>query len=221
MPYLKSLHSLVVCVPAILLLCPVFLVSCAIVKGPERAPDYFLLAPVAKAPGQELPVSSGNQDEGGAVSVLVGPVEIPGYLDRPQIVKIGAENRLLLSETNRWAEPLDTAMERVIAQDISIRSRGKFSAHPFCLDTFSRGHNAGYRVTVICYGFEEHAGRLVLLNAEWTVSVPGQNKPLAEKRANFIAHVKGADMKDTISAMNNALDQLSAAILADLRSLMQ
>jgi uncharacterized lipoprotein YmbA len=52
------------------------------------------------------------------VIIGVGPLELPAYLDRPQIVTRGGDNELVLAEFHRWAEPLDEAILRVVAQNL-------------------------------------------------------------------------------------------------------
>lgn len=53
------------------------------------------------------------------ISINIEPVSIPPYLDRPQIITIGSQaTELNISETNRWAEPLNIAMQRALIQDL-------------------------------------------------------------------------------------------------------
>ncbi len=52
-------------------------------------------------------------------SVGLGPIELPGYLDRQQIATRTSTNRLSYSETDRWAAPLAESFSRVLGQNIS------------------------------------------------------------------------------------------------------
>ena len=53
------------------------------------------------------------------ISINIEPINIPSYLDRPQIITIGSQpTELNISETNRWAEPLNIAMQRALIQDL-------------------------------------------------------------------------------------------------------
>lgn len=47
--------------------------------------------------------------------IALGPVRIPRYVDRPQIVTASGKNAYQLSELNRWAESLDGNISRVLA----------------------------------------------------------------------------------------------------------
>jgi uncharacterized lipoprotein YmbA len=46
---------------------------------------------------------------------------LAGYLDRPEIVKRVVDFRLGIAGTDRWGEPLDAMVARVLAQDVEQR----------------------------------------------------------------------------------------------------
>lgn len=48
----------------------------------------------------------------------LGPVTLPAYLDRPDIVTREGPNQMRLAEFHRWAEPLGPLLERIMAQDL-------------------------------------------------------------------------------------------------------
>ena len=52
------------------------------------------------------------------VSIGVGPIVLPHYLDRPQIVTRTGQNELRLAEFDRWAEPLTENVSRVLTEDL-------------------------------------------------------------------------------------------------------
>jgi hypothetical protein len=45
--------------------------------------------------------------------------EIPSYANYPYLVPISLHNRLVLSEINRWAEPVQNAYARVLTNELS------------------------------------------------------------------------------------------------------
>ena len=50
----------------------------------------------------------------------VEAVELPEYIDRPQIVSAEkGSSQVQISETNRWSESLDTLIQRTLTSDIS------------------------------------------------------------------------------------------------------
>ena len=75
--------------------------------SPPRERFYTLDAP-------EPPVAAD-----GAPSISVGPVSIPELVDRPQLVVRVRPNEVVLTEQERWAEPLRGAITRVVAANLA------------------------------------------------------------------------------------------------------
>ncbi len=50
----------------------------------------------------------------------IGPVQLPGQLQRKQILSYSAGQQVKLASHALWAEDLDTLISRVLAQDVSI-----------------------------------------------------------------------------------------------------
>ena len=71
----------------------------------------------------ELPVHV-RDDPGTAAAqgpvIGVGPITVPKYLDRPQIVTRSGRNQLALGEFDRWAEPLQDNVLRVLAENLAF-----------------------------------------------------------------------------------------------------
>ncbi len=80
----------------------------------KRTPEarFFALQPVAEAPAAVAAPPS----DSGLVGVL--PVLLPGHLERPQLVRWSGPGELQIDEFLRWAEPLDSGVLRVLAQDL-------------------------------------------------------------------------------------------------------
>ena len=55
------------------------------------------------------------------LSVGINMPQLPEYLDKPQIISFDANSsQMNIDELNRWGEPLDSMIQRTIAQDISL-----------------------------------------------------------------------------------------------------
>lgn len=52
--------------------------------------------------------------------ILVGPFDLPAYLDRPQMAIRGAGGEIRFMEFQRWAEPLDAAFMNAFVDDLII-----------------------------------------------------------------------------------------------------
>ena len=55
----------------------------------------------------------------GTMLLGVGPVQVPTYMDRPQMVTRVNENEVALSEFNRWAEPVSKALPTVLENNLA------------------------------------------------------------------------------------------------------
>jgi uncharacterized protein len=93
---------------AALLLCSLLIAACAS-SPPVR---YFVLDPVA--PAAELAPLA-------APAMQIAAVRLPATLDRRQIVREVAPNKLLISNDNRWGAPLPDMTQRVLSQDLMLR----------------------------------------------------------------------------------------------------
>ena len=65
-----------------------------------------------------LSAASGTAAGSSKLSVLVGPVAVPALVDRPQIVVDAGANQVRLDDFNRWAAPLQSAIARVVADNL-------------------------------------------------------------------------------------------------------
>ena len=107
---------------------PLLLVLAAC-SSPPRERFYTLDAPEPPAAAQ------------GAPSIAVGPVTVPDLVDRPQIVVRGGPNQVHIVEQARWAEPLRSAIARVVAANLAAEL-GMRLAGP------ARNADADYRVAL-------------------------------------------------------------------------
>lgn len=60
------------------------------------------------------PVSAETEKKG--IVLGINRVQLPRYLDSPEIVIRERENRIVYSKNNRWAEPLEYGVARVLAE---------------------------------------------------------------------------------------------------------
>jgi hypothetical protein len=77
----------------------------------SKPDQFYMLRALGDARGA-APASEGPL-------VGLGPIRIPAYLDRPQIVTAVSGQEYRLSDDHRWAERLDVNIARVTAQNLS------------------------------------------------------------------------------------------------------
>jgi uncharacterized lipoprotein YmbA len=75
---------------------------------------FYILSPLVHPV-----VEKRNEKEKKCKIIGVGPLQLPEYLDRPQIVTRLSPNELRLGELDNWAEPLKDNISRVLAENIS------------------------------------------------------------------------------------------------------
>jgi ABC-type transport auxiliary lipoprotein component len=77
-------------------------------------PNLYTLSPVGTAGAERSP-------EVPPAVIAIGSVNLPDYLDRPQIVTRQSAYELQLAPDDRWAAPLYDMVPRVLVEDIAQR----------------------------------------------------------------------------------------------------
>lgn len=105
--------------------------ACTVLEPRADPTRFFVLAPRAAQGAAAADAADGAARADGTPAVLVGPLRLPDYLLRPEVVRRVGPNQLEPSRVDRWAEPLDKAFLRVLALDLAaLLPRGSVLAHP-------------------------------------------------------------------------------------------
>ena len=75
--------------------------------------QFYMLQPV-----KETSLTVGNGGKG--ILLGLGPIKVPAYLDRPQIVTATSSQEYRLAESQRWAERLDDNIARVSQENLAV-----------------------------------------------------------------------------------------------------
>ncbi|HKM99205.1 MAG TPA: PqiC family protein [Candidatus Binataceae bacterium] len=184
-------------------LCALLIAGCL---SPRRDDSrFFVLSPAGADPAttSARPIVLG-----------VGPIKLPGYLDRQEVVTRVAPNRLELSSTDRWAESLDTDFTRVLAQDLSTDlGTQRFIFYPWYATT-----HVDYQVKVDVYRFEAGADGKIDLTAHWQV-LDGTGKLLIARDSSYAETAAAGDAGASAAALSRALGKLSGEIAAAIQSM--
>lgn len=113
----------------------------------------FLVAAALSGCSTSLPPVFFTLDDGAPVtriqgtspSVAITQVSLPDLIDRPQMVVRTSTNRVLVSEQQRWAEPLRRAIPRVLADDLG---RLLNSSRVISIPVDFQRYDADYRVSL-------------------------------------------------------------------------
>lgn len=147
------------------------------------------------------------------IAVAIGPVAIPDYLSRPQILTRSSPRELKLAEFERWAGSLEEDISRVLAENLSVLlSKDHVTVLRWGRDAYP--FPAEYRVGVDVMRFEGAIGESVTLAARWSVFREEDKKILSARESNVREPVEGQDYDALVGAMSRALATLSREIAA-------
>ena len=142
------------------------------------------------------------------ISLGIGPVKFPGYLDRQEIVVRSAQNRFQVSEYERWAEPLDENFTRVLSQNLAILLQTDWVV-PY---PWLNSRKPNFQIEIEVLHFEPNGARDVQLAARWLV-IDGRNKqPLNLKESRLTRHVNQGSTEASVAALSDAVADLSREI---------
>jgi uncharacterized protein len=165
---------------------------------------FFVLSPIAADPG-----SLASRQ----ILVGLGPIKMPAYLDRQEVVTRVAPNRLELSGEDRWAEPLDSNFTRVLAQNLSSDlGTQRITFYPWYNTT-----RVDFQVKINVYRFESDKDGNVDLTAHWQV-LSGTGKLLIVRDSSYRETARPGDTADSAAAMSRALGRLSREIASAIEA---
>ncbi len=194
--------------PVCLALAAIFLLLAGGCSPKTRPARFYLLQPMAPSKAR-----SGTAADGLAAVVGVGPVEIPAYLDRPQIVTGGAGAQLELDEFARWAEPLRDNFTHVLAEDLSLLMP---SSHVLAFP-WNRSIVPDYQVEVQLMRFHVDAAGNSEFKANW--SIFRQNNPVLMKEFSARTPVAGGGYEARVAAQSRGVAAFAGEIAGALESL--
>ncbi len=183
------------------------LVSCA----GNNSPSTFYMLRSMESPQESLSAEAGDKN----VSVLVGPISLPGYLDRNQMVTVAGKNEMALDEFNRWAESLRDGFYRVLLEDLSLLLK---TPEVYGYDRIGE-NSADYQVTIDVTRFDAAFEGDALLTAFWSLSRKEGGTPGVMRKSVFRSPVFGTGFSGIVEAQNQTLTAFSREISSAIQSL--
>ena len=185
-----------------------FLAGC--LGGPSTPSRFYTLTPLetgssAAAPSLEK-------------LLVVGPVIIPDYLDRPQIVTRSGTNELVIAEFSRWGGSLSNDISRVLVTDLAVQlGSGGFTVLPWQAIPLTTVKTV-YRVPVTIVRFDGVLGKEVVLKATWQLLMKQglSEQPLLSKDVTIIEQTGGGSYEELVAAMGRALRKFGASLPASI-----
>ncbi len=174
--------------------------------GSSPTPKFYTLHSVAAKAADPAPAGPQIEQPAAPVVIGIGPVEIPDYLDRPQLVTRSEQNRMRLLEFDLWTGSLRADVGRVLMEDLcALLPPDRFS-----VVWWKQGAAMDYRVALHIHRFDAGPGE-VLLSAQWMVFTK-EKKGASLIATSRLTEASGADPGETVAAMSRALARLSREI---------
>ncbi len=159
------------------------------------------------------PATTGNRRvaEERALSIGIGPVDLPPFLDRPEIVTRRGPAQIERAEFDRWAEPLADSVPRVLASDLAAQ----LGTDRVAVLPWEASGGFQYQVVVDVARFDGVMGKQVVLDARWRV-LGTDGRELVVRRSLLTEATDGASYPALVTSMSRALGALSQEIASGL-----
>ena len=173
--------------------------------------NFYVLTPL---PSLEIGTRAMAATEGPEIGL--GPLTLPPYLDRPQIVTRSGQAKLNLGEFDHWAAPLHDSMLDVLAENLSILiPTDRVLTYPW-----PRLTSIDYQISIDMFRFDGALGGEVVLLARWRILDKDGKERLMKK--SYYHTASGSQdyeaMANTLSRMLESLSREMATALNLLRA---
>jgi uncharacterized lipoprotein YmbA len=191
----------------------VFLILVSIAGCPSFAPqpDHSRFFTLTQQVETESEAKNSGLDQ---VFLGVGPVRLPGYLDREELVTRVAQNRFEVAQNDRWIEPLEDNFSRVLAQDLYALLRNeRIVRYPW-----PNSRKITHQVEIEVLRFEPAPGQEAHLAARWTLIDSATKQPLTIKTSSLKRPIKNPSKEATVDGLSEVLADFSREIADAIRA---
>ncbi len=176
--------------------------------GTQQQTKYYVLSSLQGEETTAQPIADLSD-----IGIGVGPIRMPMYLDRADIVTRGSANEVEIADFAQWAGPLHEYFSRVLAENLSVLlSTDRIGVFPFV-----RSERADYHVTVYVTRFDGVPGDNAHLRARWLILDRKRKASLFEKHT-VVSHPTENDTTEAlIAAKSGTVADLSREIAAAMQ----
>ena len=170
----------------------------------------YVLTPLTRV--ESVPQVTGVR----GVAIGVGPVELPQYVNRPQIVTGHNAPELQSAASAQWAEPLQDGFTRVLAENLSLLlATERVAIFPW------KSFVPEYQVVIEVTHFLGQTGGEVSLVALWSILRQNRKDVLVSKKSSFRESTGSSEYEALAAAMSRTVAALSRDIAAVVVALPQ
>ena len=148
------------------------------------------------------------------LSVVVGPVTLPAYLDRNEVAVRVSPTELTYALAERWAEPLVQNVTRVLVEDLG----NALTSDRVASVTTTPSVTPDFWVEVVFVRFEPDAAGNAQLTARWAVRDTAR-KILHIRQSQHAGRAAAPTTEGGVDAMSAALGDLATEMAGLLREL--
>lgn len=170
---------------------------------------FYLLTPTADAPASAPAAAPASTSAAaGDFTLGLGPIKLPPYLDRPEIVTRAAPNRIELSKEDRWGEAIQNGFTTSLERDLQAQT----GTNRIILFPWYNTVHVDMQVAIDVYRFETDAQGNANLSAKWTILDSSGKNILYTVETNLTQPSKPGDETDAAAALSKTIGDLSGQI---------
>ena len=184
----------------------IFISGCA--KNSKPIEYYMLDASVGLSSNELIENDSGPL-------IGLGPIRLPEYLDRFQMVVAVSENKYKLIDNHRWAEKLDQNVSLALFKSLPAQlGTDRMVRYPW-----PQRPGVDFQVKIDILELNVDQDGQSQLVAQW--SIKSKDKTILNKRSAFTAQASTTDIDKMVQAQSECLTQLGQEIVGNLRPLLK
>jgi uncharacterized lipoprotein YmbA len=187
------------------------LLSAGCIPIPRSPSPRFYVLQSIKEPGNIAIADAGSLND---FVVGIGPITLPEYFNRPQIVTNNNDDTIEYAQFDRWAESLDAAIVRIIGQNISILAP-KINVEIFPWNSVIP---VRYQVIMEVVELDCRFNAQAALFMQWSV-LDAQKKVLLTKRSEYRNPIGSRNYAGLVKALSVICESASREITAALAEL--
>lgn len=184
--------------------------------GEKIAIRYYLLESIPPSGEQTVAVTPDDRN----LLIGVGPVTIPEYLKRTEMVTRDSRNQLELADYHQWAEPLENSVMRVLTANLS----GLLPGERITVLPWRATSDIDYQIKVDLIRLDSENADRAFLEARWVV-LTGKSRELVSLHSSHFETPITVTTDETerfnavVAAQSHLLERLSREMADRIQSL--
>lgn len=172
------------------------------------APDYYLLTSrLLTSQALTTPIKTTS-----TFSIGVGPVRVAPFLARQQIVTHAGSGTMNIEQGQRWGEPLEHGIQRVLLQNLAALTGAHTRIFPWRQNTAP-----DYALRIDVSDLDKLADNTAILEVSWVLEDLKNGKVLTTQQTRLDTAIAGPDAVALANAYSMLFEQLAQRVKAELQ----